>query len=268
MLIMIYKDNLRKEVTPSRLLSFLNLVIMGNYTREALKSLIYPPSLTRDSNADFNRIFNFAMDINLVAEEEHRRIGFIKNEIIKIKDNEIDEDSFKKYMNRCLFYSRESLFWRITNSLIRKDASILKSKTSEDLIKLVYNDVHIDREDILAWRFWAKYLGYAYNLMDEFIIVNPFKYIAQLNKEILRDEKPNEEMMFGKYMTELKSRASVLEGCTNGNNVSFPISLALVTLHNNQQIELLYNKDSREIWHLENMKLSGKDQVSHIRIGG
>ena len=67
---MIYKGNLRKEVTPSRLLSFLNLVIMGNYTREALKSLIYPPSLTRDSNADFNRIFNFAMDINLVAEED------------------------------------------------------------------------------------------------------------------------------------------------------------------------------------------------------
>lgn len=265
---MIYKEGLRKEITPRRLLSFLNLVTLGNYVKEEIKQLIYPMSLVKDQNIDFNRLFNFAKKICLIDENSQGRVYFIKNDTIKIIDGEIDEESYKEYMDEALFRSNESIFFNITNSLIKKNKEILKADNAEDFIKIVFDTIQITNEDILSWRFWAKYLGYVYNILDEFIVVNPYEYIHRVNKVIFKDSSNTGELMFGNYIYQLMNLVPILDGCIRGNNLSFPISLALLTLNDSGKIRLIYNNDSRDIWYLTDMPLSEIKQISHIDIGG
>ena len=266
---MVYKGNLRKEVTPSRLLSFLNLINSGHYTKNELKYLIYPPNLVHNPDADYNRIFNFAREINLINENNQGKIYLLEDHpIMKTENGEIDENSFIECMDQVLFSNADSVFYKITNSLLKKDNGILKAYNAGDIARLILDDIRASNEDILAWRFWAKYLGYAYNLLDEFIIVNPYRYIDRVNQIIFRENLKPERLRFADYISQLINKAPIFNGCTKGNRVSFPLSLALMTLHNTLKIELAYIKDARDMWFLEGLPLSGNKQISHVNYGG
>lgn len=272
---MVYKDTLRKEITPKRLLSFLNLINLDYYTKKELKDLIYPKELVAEEKTEHNMVFNFAKKVSLIEENAQGRIELVENPFIKINDDEIDENSFKNYLDNILFYSNESVFHRITKCLLKMDGNILEADSARDIILILIKDniktednSNINEEIILAWRFWAKYLGYAYNIMDEFIIVNPYEYIHNLNKKIFIDVTKDEELLFGNYISKLINKAPIFEDCIKDNQLSFPLSLALLTLHNDEKVNLSYTGDAKDIWRVEGFLLSDIKRISSISYWG
>ena len=272
-----YSITLRKEITPKRLFSFLNLINLDYYSKKELKDLIYPSNLTDDKDNNFNRIFNFAEKMDIIYINKQGIVIFKGNQILNDDDNQLCEDTFKEYMNKLLFKNKKSkLFW-ITSIILKNGIETLNNNKISDISRIVSreskvkdtnNELVCNNEDILAWKLWAKYLGYGYNLFDEFIILNPYKQIQETNKHIIQLVKNRSDILLKEYLDKLKELVPVVADSIDKNRLSFLLSMALITLHENKDIELIYKNDSTDIWSLQNMELFLLKRISHIAIGG
>jgi len=264
---MYYEKRIDKEITPSRLRSLLKLVSRDYYTEKELGELLQPAGLNKDDRNNkgdqsiFKKVFNFALEAKLIIEEEN---GFVRLNIAR--ESVFDDDEFKKIMKDTLMGNKVCLFYRITSWVLKQDKSIIKVNRKEDLLTdMLSEGVSVTGEDMLAWRFWFKYLGYGYNLRDEFIIPNPFKRIEYLIKKEM-DLVPKKNITFRDFITKLIAKAPEFTDSINNNSLSFALSLALRTLDSQNKIKLINIVDASDIWHLDKMEYQ-LNQVTHISLG-
>lgn len=258
-----YKESIRKEVTPARLRALLKLVTRGHYTRNELENLLQPNSLNKAGSSEFRMIYNFAMATGLIIEEENK---YIKLNIGK--DIVFDEYQYKNKIIEILLGDREGLFFKMTSWALKQEKNIIKLERARDLVINMNND-NIDArdEDILAWKIWFKYLGYGYNLQNEYIIPNPFKRLGDLIENELEFNN-KDRITIREFSEELVLKAPEFKESIKGNNLSCPLSLGLRVLDEQEEIELIYARDTRDIWHLYNMENQILNDISHMRIRG
>ena len=258
-----YKESIRKEITPARLRALLKLVSREYYTKDELESLLQPINLNKAGSSEFRMVYNFAMDTELIVEEENK---YIKLNIDK--GIVFDEYKFKKNMIEILLGSQEGLFYKMTSWALKQDKEIVKLDKIGDLVtNMRKNNIIAKDEDILSWRFWFKYLGYGYNLQDEYIIPNPFKRVGDLIENELEFNN-KDRITIREFTDKLVLKAPEFKESIEGNNLSYPLSVALRVLDKEEKIELIYARDTRDIWHLYNMEHQGLNDISHMRIRG
>ncbi len=258
-----YKESIRKEITPARLRALLKLVSRDSYTKGELENLLQPTNLKKAGSSEFRMVYNFAMDTELMVEEENK---YIKLNIDK--DIIFDEYQFKKKTIEILLGNQEGLFYKMTSWALKQDKEIIKFNKIGDLVNnMRKNNIAAKDEDILAWRFWFKYLGYGYNLQNEYIIPNPFRRIDDLIENELEFNN-KDRITIREFADQLTSKAPEFKESIEGNNLSYPLSVALRVLDKEGKIQLIYANDTRDIWHLYYMENQGLNDISHMRIRG
>lgn len=258
-----FNGTIRKEVTPARLIALLKLVSYKKYNKEQLSSLIQPKALNKSGDSEFNLVYKFAIDTGLIDENIHKHL------ILKM-DNEIleDESKFKQFIVTILMGDPESDYNKITSNLLNSDGNLSINNKREDFILSIINYVNADSEGILGWKIWAKYLGFGYNLFDEFFILNPYKRIDEINNYIRINNLFDDKVTCSKYFNKVKSIAPEFSKAFESNQISYPLSLAINTLIDNGSMKVEYVRDSIDIWHMQEVKLGGLSELTHIKLGG
>lgn len=262
---MYYKGSLRKEVTPIKLKAFLELTSYNKYDKNQLQQLIYPFS-TKEKSQNFNLIYNFAKEINLIEEISGGKVIYNEDSGIEMLENGLDEEEYRQYMREVLFKSDKSLFNNITNELLSYDMNDIFFDKIEDMLSTLQTRSNIKDEDMLAYRFWSKYLGYSYNLLSEFLIINPFKYINNLNKKIAKKMKGRLEIR--SYIKELRLMDNIFETTTIKNEISQVVSVAIKTLESEGKIKLILENDADDLWRFKNLTEYDNERISHIELEG
>ncbi len=258
-----YKGRLRKEVMPIKLKSFLELVSYDKYDYDELYNLIYPLSTIEDKS-NLNYVYNFAKEIEMIQELSGGKVIYNEGTGIKILDNGIDENAFKEYTRKALFKSEESLFQNITRELLSYDLGKVFFQRNEDLIRALILNQNVTDEDMLAYRFWSKYLGYSYNLKTEFLIINPYKYINILNNRILEADM---RIPIRTYIEQLQYNDNIFREIVKDNEISESVSIALKTLEADNKLKLILENDAGDLWRLKNITESDDARISHIELG-
>lgn len=257
-----YKGRLRKEVTPMKLKSFLELVSYNKYNSDELYKLIYP--LAKEENkGNFKLVYKFAKELKMIQELSGGKILYNQDTKIKMSNQGLDEEAFKEYIRNALFKSNESLFQNITRELISYNIDKIVFHRDVDIISELKLSQNITNEDVLAYRFWSKYLGYSYNLLREFLIINPYKYIDSLNEKFI---KKNNRITMRKYIEILQHSDSIFTNITKENEISEPIGMALKTLEGNNRIKLILENDAEDLWRLKNITEYDNERISHIEL--
>lgn len=255
-----YKGRLRKEVMPTKLKGFIELVSYNKYNQDELYKLIYPLA-TREDKTNFNLIYKFAKEMKMIQELSGGNVIYNGDTNIKVLSNGIDEEDFKEYTRKLLFKSEESIFQNITRELLSYNSE--RSYFQRDVDIISRSDLDINDELILSYRFWSKYLGYCYNLKNEFLIINPYKYLNSLNKRILEE---NNRIPIKKYIDLLQGHDGVFIDIAKDNEISETLSIALKTLEANNNLKLILENDAGDLWRLKNITEYDSERISHIEL--
>lgn len=258
-----YKGRLRKEVMPIKLKAFLELVSYNKYDYNELYNLIYPLSTIEDKS-NLNYVYNFAKEIGMIQELSGGKVIYNEGTGIKMLNNGIDENAFKEYTRIALFKSEESIFQNITRKLLSYELDKVFFQRNEELINALNSNQSLTDEDMLAYRFWSKYLGYSYNLKSEFLIINPYKYINILNNRILEVDK---RIPIRTYIEQLQSNDNIFRDIVKDNEISQSVSIALKTLEADNKLKLILENDAGDLWRLKNITESDDERISHIELG-
>lgn len=255
-------NSFRKEITPTRLLSFLNLVNYKSLKKEDLINYIYPGAKKgKSSLADFSKYYNFSLEHGFIEEGDFNTIA-INSKKFSFNNNEICEESFKDLMREILFLNKDSKLYKINNFLFSYRNNKIYFEKFDNISQTVSDVVRVTEEDVRAYRFWSKYLGYTIQISDDFLMLNPYDYISRLNK----DFNSGETIIFKDYLNWLIDKDVLFANLTKDNLILTPFSLALTILNDMGLVKLIYQNDAREKWTLENMELRDVSIVSHIEV--
>jgi hypothetical protein len=234
----------RTEIIPERVYALVKLAYYKRLTESELKLLLLPENLnTRDDV--FNKVFNFALENNLIEEGPD---GFILSNLDE--DDLQPANNFRKFMANKLLTDENSTFFRYTSWYLAQGKKIFEHKSSNQLQKSITREdlIKLMKHDLLAWRFWAKYLGVGF-LHESFVIPNA---AIRIKNVILEDDnlERNKPISFNDFMGWLLEKCPEFKEGINNNNLSLGVSSGLRTLHDQDKIELREVKDASHIWHL------------------
>lgn len=242
---MFSKGSLNKESTPQRIYALLKLIkyYNGRYSREVLFDFIQPKGLS-ETQAEVKKTLKFCLAEKLIVEDYDKRIKLNFDEKFLTSESE-----FRKYINSRLYDdTKNNSFYSIARAILSTDLSIYDYKGFETLgVMLKTNDSH--KDVVLAWRFWGAFLGYGFTLNSQFVI-NPYIRI----RDIIIKEFSNQydkEILIRDFINKLIEVSPDMKDCFNNNIVSLSISIALKTLNDLGIIELIYTRDSVDVWQFE-----------------
>ncbi len=263
----VYRGNLRKEITPSRLYNFLNMANINKYNKEEIYEFIYPKGNRNDlSKSEYNRMYSFALDTELISQRDYN-VVYICEEI-KTDNDKISISEYKETMNHILFGSKDSLFYKINRGIYRYDNKEIVIENIGKLINVVSSIIEITNEDARAYRFWARYLGYIEQVHSQrqgFLIANPYRYLIWTNKKLLKkiDKK---DMLISEYISLLVEEDPIFEEMVDQNNFTESLSLAISMLDTLKYIDIDYLDDAEDIWTLNGLNLIEKKRISNIEL--
>lgn len=261
--------NFRKEITPSQLKLFLEICSYKKYNLEEISKLISPTNYKK-MIVDLKKIYKFALEFGLIEELVDGTIIISDDYIGLFSNNQIHEEEYKEIIRKELFKNKNSYLYIVLSSILSIECDTTVFNKNLELIKEVdrinnkdKNYDSISEEFCLAFRFWSRYLGYSYKLMDEFLIINPYKYIENLNKKMNIKGK----IKLTDYIQKLKSEDIVFNNIDRENQLSKNISSALIYLNNLGKINLILENDAIDKWKLNSAyNISGDNIYSHIEL--
>lgn len=253
---MFSKVRLRPERTPKRVYALLKLVDYKNglLKEEEIYKYIQPNNIKNDSN-EVKLVFKFCKDNNLID------IDFDNKVILKINKEALkDESCFRKFMTKLVYDDiTKNTFYLITEKILATNLEIYDLHGFENIL-LSLKLSQASKESILAWRFWAAYLGYGFILNGQFV-VNPHLKIKDFIEENLSYDE-DKQITVRLFIEALIKTCPEFSVAIKGNNISTHLSIALVTLESLNVIKLVEVKDSSEKWSL-NLNNTSKD-ITHI----
>lgn len=256
---MYYEGLVRKEIMPMKVKAFLELASMGKYKLEDIDNILYPNRVSKDSG-DTKKIFQFLMKVDLIDQLGNGRIKVKNNIDIIINDDNVDIESFKEYFRKVLFLDRRSLFNKMLSELLDFKVNTNVYNTGTDLISNINIKENLDKEEVLAFRFWARFLGYSYRMgQNDFLIINPYTYINSLNEKLVKKTYNIKE-----YLDEIVKLDDNLNVALGKNEIGLVLSAALKTMDSIGSLRLYRQDDVIESWILKGFtEIDGK-RVSHI----
>ena len=120
----------------------------------------------------------------------------------------------------------------------------------------------VDKEFILAWRFWAEFLEIGKILNNQFLI-NPY---GRIMERIINNTQYDEgNYKINKFISIIKEECPELKSVIYNNEIGLSLTVALRTLEGLGAIKLKKIEDSTEVWRLYYSSID-KSEVTDIEI--
>lgn len=257
---MFSKSTLKKETTPKRVYSLLKLVEYkkGKVKKEEIFNYIQPMKIN-NNQSEVKGALKFCIDEELLKQDFD---GNIKLNIDK-KHLE-DEKAFRRFINSDLYADIDkNVFYEINRDILKKGMELYENDNLEQ-VGITLDTINAKKDNMLAWRFWASYLGYGF-MMNSLFILNPYIRIRDVINEKFTD-KFNVKMTIKEFISELRVYSPEFSKAIKDNRLSVPLSLALITLNDLDFIKLDEIRDSEDRWTLdlnESIKI-----ITHVEIFG
>ncbi|MGO5136799.1 hypothetical protein ACTQ31_08710 [Clostridium butyricum] len=263
-----FENNLKTEPIPERVYELCKYVSKGEISDKEMKEKIEPTSL-KDSNT------TYYYSIREVCINELKLVNQDGDILSYIGDKKIikDMDSFRKYCNLVAYKNENSHFFKIANCFLESNDEWLKYTTLTDpnIIKYVRDKTGIRPVTdpmMLGMRFWMSFLGFGYIQEKEKILMwflpNMHVALQDFCEASLLEKK--KEYSVDEFMSIIYERASVaLINTMDSHKFNLAMSNALRQMHDNKEIELKRQLDSKEVW---NMFHDGSheftEEITHI----
>lgn len=246
-----FNDNLKTEAIPERIYELLRLISEESLLNKEAKEKFSPSGINESNTSYYPTIRNVCID-------ELKLIKNTDNKLSYIGDKEIicTIDSFRRYCNKVVYDNKDSYFFKIISCFLESNDEWLKYKRLTDANVLRYirdnTGINIDPKMINAIRFWISFLGFGYIQEDSNIMYFlPNMHIALQDfceNSILEKDK---EYTIGEFIENIFNNASVaLNKSINTHEFNLAMSNALRQMHDQKEIILKRNLDSKEIWKL------------------
>lgn len=267
-----------KSAIPERVFELCNIVKDKPQQNDDLKNKIEPDYM--EITNYYNHIKNVAIELNLIKQNENKDIEYIQD-----KSYLKNMYNLRKYCNSLLFSQDNinSQFFKITNCYLNTNEYWLthtlgRGNDTFNFVRKQINDTTLkdDSDELLAIRFWLSFLGFGY--IHEFsnsIYLLPNMYIALKDFISLSNFQKGKEYTVSEFFETIE-KVSVVGFINDGftsysrdifssKTINFAMSNALRQLHDNKEIEIIRNLDSKEIWYLyKNEYHVIEKEITHI----
>lgn len=271
-----FDDSLKNIQTPGRLYALCKLVSYKPYTKQELSKLLQPVALN-NKDVQFKEVFSLANRGQIIKENTDHK--YVLN--LDIQDIE-DALTFRRALIKKVHNDPDLQFNKFTAWYMSRDEYIAGEKrlaeryfSEVSLIKtkdrVEYNDTNIK-----AWSTWAQYFGLGYNHAGVFI-PNPAVRVLEEMK-MNSPGNPGDRLSAPKFFRWVAQSFPELDGGRfnlayqsryNEQRISFALSMALRTLHDQSIIELKFVPDSTDVWYLHTNSFHPiRERVSEVVIKG
>lgn len=228
-------DNMRPGPTPERVLAICRLISQGSYTYQDIYK-----ECTLSEEVEMN---DEAIRSSIDSAEE---LGFIKknNDIYELSIDEKNLESaklFRRLVSSVVFKNNKTTFFKLTEWFIKNSDEVLKINRFDDFAATAAKSgvPTVTENDVLGWRFWMRYLGFAY-LYNKTLIPNMKTRIEDALLDLPKDTKMTCTQFVGWMKENLPETAST---CSEAL-LPLAVSNGLRVLHNEGVIELISTRDA------------------------
>ena len=231
------EDSMRPGPTPERMLALCRLVENGSYTRSELYKLCALDPDAPSGDEYISRTISSATDeLELIKEDEN---GHYTLEI----DSSCLASSaeFRKAVAPRIFALKESRFFKLTEWFVKNSEDSMKiNKFDEFASEAAKNGVEdVDENDVLGWRFWMRYLGFAYQY-NKTLIPNMKVRI----KDALEGVESGTRMTCRQFIAWLKENLPETAVWCDDEYLPLALSNGLRTLEHEGFIEMISTRDA------------------------
>ena len=228
-------DNMRPGPTPERVLAICRLVNQGSFTTQEIYK-----ECALDEKADLD---DEAIRTSIDSAEE---LGFIKKskgkyEFIIEEEHLESAQSFRRLVSSIVFKNKKSTFFRLTEWFIKNADEVFKINRFEDLAATAAKTgvPSVTENDVLGWRFWMRYLGFAYQY-NKTLIPNMKTRI----EDALFDVPQGIKMTCTQFVSWIKENIPEAASACSEAALPLAVSNGLRILNNEDKIELISTRDA------------------------
>lgn len=249
-------DSLRHECMPEMVYSICKLA-NGERERSDIQKLITLGATDKESQDQFSNVFNFAKECNFITEENTKIICLLdSNKLNTFKE-------FRMQVVKGVFENRNTKFTKAAEwFLALNEEDIFSFDTGEKLsanfsASLGFNP---DKYFALGFRFWMVALGFAafQGYRKSAIAFACFDILSQWINESEFEKGKN--IAARVFFDSLEKDIVIFRSMISNNKLNTALSMALRTLRDAEIINLVYTKDSSDVWHLEEAKIDAGNE--------
>lgn len=228
-------DNMRPGPTPERVLAVCRLISHGSYTNQDIYK-----ECALNENADLN---DEAIRSSIDSAEE---LGFVKKnkdkyELVIDEKHLESAQAFRRLVSSIVFTNQKTTFFKLTEWFIKNSDEVLKINRFDDLAATAAKTgvSSVTENDVLGWRFWMRYLGFAYQY-NKTLIPNMKTRIEDALLDLPKDTK----MTCTQFVGWIKDNMPEASAACSESSLPLAISNGLRVLNDEGIIELISTRDA------------------------
>lgn len=259
-----FEKKMETEAIPERLLSLCQMLVNGSVQEDEIRKMVEPSSLNDGKATYFKKVCDAAIQLSLVGRNDDTK----DLELLVDADIVSSHESLKHYIVRNLDKLSLGQFYKTTQIYISKSKELFSvDKDFQSVSKLVdilnemykedsenHDELGLVNENMLAWRFWATYLGFGY-LHGMFFMPN----VAAFLKTCIECSNIEKGKLYtmSEFVDLLHPFIDICINSSeeNSRTMNMALSNGFRSLHDLGIIELKYENDRQDEWNLSTMEL-------------
>lgn len=255
-----FEERMKKGAIPERVYLLCMAVKDKGIQESTLKELVAPSSLST-AGQYFSEVRDAARQLGLIT---------IKEKVISLAVDKTDiasMETMRMYIVANISAIKNGLFYDVSREYFSLNEEVFKYKsvTEGKMVELLSKKLGtaVFEDDMLAWRFWAPYLGFGH-MHEKILLPNAYMYL----KTVLALDfvEKNKEYTFGEFIAAVRPYCDIVIGdIPSDKRLNMAFSNGLRALHDEGIIQLSHKLDRGDMWFLYEAELhSVKSTVTHI----
>lgn len=247
-----FEISIRTEPIPERVFELGRMIAKGEIEDTIARERMEPKGINTSTTTYYPAIREVLIkDLHLVEKTSEGSLKFIGDKkVLK------SLDAFRMYCNSIAFKKQGTDFYKITQCFLESDEKWFKYKTlTESVLRTEVQKYTgltlVDEKMMLGSRFWISFLGFGYIQEGTAMYYLPNMHIALQDFCELSALEKNREYTVKEFVEAIYEYAAVaLRRAEEKQVFNLAISTALREMHDNKEIILKNNLDSKEKWKL------------------
>lgn len=246
-----FDNNIRTEPIPERVFELCKLVSKGDISDAVARERMEPSGLNTSGTAYYPSIREVCIKELKLIEKENDILKYVgEKSVLK------DMNSFRFFCNSIVFQNTESYFYKVVKCFLESNDSWLKYKklTDVNIIREIQEKEKIrvvEEKMILGSRFWISFLGFGYIQEGSVTYFLPNMHLALQDYCELAGLERDREYTVKEFIERIYRYGSVaLQSAIEKKMFNMAMSNALRQMHDQKEIVLKKNLDSKEKWNL------------------
>lgn len=262
-----FDNNIKTEPIPERVFELCKMVSKSDINDSVARERMEPKGLNSSTSTLYYSIIREVCIKELrLIEKENDRLRFIGDKkVLK------SYDTFRIYCNSIVFNNQNTHFYKIVKCFLESNEKWLKYKTLTDVnIRREIQEKEgislVSEQMMLGSRFWVSFLGFGYIQEGTAMFYLPNMHIALQDFCIMANLEKNKEYTVKEFVEKIYRHASVaLQNAIDTKEFNLAMSNALRQMHDEKEIEIRKNLDSKEKWNLfYDSTHEFTDEITHI----